>query len=157
VTKFVEAFASKLGESWIEATLTPAFAFWAGGLGAWLWANRSLGGLHRLEAWFMGLDDMTRWVLLVGALLLVFASAVLVQRLTFGVLRVLEGYWPRALNGIRRRLTAARDDRLGRLERKIQELQNKEVLSPNELQELGDWRCSLLALPLTPHFGCPRS
>lgn len=158
MTSFVEAFASKLGEGWFSATLTPAFAFWAGGLGAWLLANRTHEGLHRLQSWFTDLDSVTRWILVIAGLLLVTASAVLAQRLSFGILRQLEGYWPAGFNGIRRRLTAARDRRLTRMEQRIQELQNrndKNEISSDELQELSRLESVLARAPADPTLRMP--
>jgi hypothetical protein len=96
-------------------------------------------------------------VLVIAGLLLVTASAVLVERLSFGILRQLEGYWPAAFNGIRRRLTAAHDRRLTRIEQRIQVLQNRNDKSEmsNELQELSRLEAVLARAPADPTLRMP--
>lgn len=49
LTKFWEGIAGKLAEGWAAAAVTPAFAFWAGGVGLWLWSDQAR--LTRFENW----------------------------------------------------------------------------------------------------------
>jgi hypothetical protein len=110
--------AGKFGERWVAELLSPAFAFWAGGLVAWA----------EPDHW----DDLDRWLrtapvtvavaAAAGSLLLVVVSGRVVQRLTLPVLRLLEGYWPAWLGPLRRALVRARGWRLRRWERRWQAL-----------------------------------
>ncbi|MGB5636651.1 MAG: hypothetical protein WBM86_28265, partial [Waterburya sp.] len=47
-TKFLESLGNKLAERWLSTILTPAFIFWAGGIGAWIWRY----GWFSIETWF---------------------------------------------------------------------------------------------------------
>ena len=47
-TKFLESLGGKLAERWLSTILTPAFIFWGGGLGAWIYRH----GWLSLETWF---------------------------------------------------------------------------------------------------------
>src|SRR5215472_3026100 len=97
------AFWSGLGgefaRQWAARVLTPAFAFWAGGLAAVWWhghgqAVRAHGWAHELSAtatWPRTLPGVIQGLLVVAALLLVAASAVAAERLTLPLLRLLEG------------------------------------------------------------------
>jgi hypothetical protein len=91
---FWSAVSGKLADRW--ATLSaPALVFWLGGLLAWAYSN---GGFHELTVLTHWLDKQTgatQIAVLLVALLSVTASALVVSRLTFPVLRLLEGYWPR--------------------------------------------------------------
>jgi hypothetical protein len=85
----------KLAERWAAVLLSPAFAFWATGAAAWVWtrpeaAERTLDDVARLSS-------LAQAAVSVGVLLVVAASAFVVERLAFPVLRLLEGYWPPAL------------------------------------------------------------
>lgn len=155
MNSLVEAFASKLGGSWLAVVLTPSFLFWLGGLGTWLWAQPDENGYNELRDWFLRQEDVTRWMLVIGGLLLVSTSAIVVSRISFMALRLMEGYWPRFLNGVRARLTTARNARLSRAENRIQELQRKDQLSTNELQELGRLETVWSRAPADPTLRMP--
>jgi hypothetical protein len=103
----LDAFWSGVGEelarTWVARVLTPAFAFWVGGA-ALLWCHlfadevAARGWLATLVASASGLGQLPVLVqgsLVVGGLVLVAASAVVAERLTVPVLRLLEGYWTR--------------------------------------------------------------
>ena len=118
----LEAFWSGLGgefaKQWTLRFFTPAFAFWAAGLSAIWWHQHSTGvhrhGLqHEVSAtatWLHGLPGLAQGLILIGGLLLIAVSAVVADRLTPPLLRLLEGYWshPRWL---RNRLIASRRGR----------------------------------------------
>jgi len=91
--KFWEGVGGKLADRW--ATVAgPALLFWLGGLLAWA---HHAGGLHRLSTptdWLNGQTILTQIAVVLTALLAVLASGMLVDRLTFPTLRLLEGYWP---------------------------------------------------------------
>jgi hypothetical protein len=102
LTKFWEGLGSKLAERWVSQVLTPAFVFWAGGLAAWVWGH--LGDVIRREGWEAALDQAAETLqglptaaqvgLLVAVLLGLVVSAVVAERVTLPLLRLLEGYWP---------------------------------------------------------------
>src|SRR5260221_2586000 len=100
LTKIVDGLSSKLTDQWMVTLLTPAFVFWAGGLLAWVWRF----SWSPQEKWYTGLQPTVQVVILIAAFLLVATSAVVVQRFDRPVLRLLEGYWPRWLGGLRKRL-----------------------------------------------------
>jgi hypothetical protein len=89
-TKFLETLGSKLAQKWVSTILTPAFLFWIGGLGAWIWRN----DWRSLETWLTQPSQAAQMALLVGWLLVILISALLIKRFDLFVLRLLEGYWP---------------------------------------------------------------
>lgn len=124
LTKFFENLGGKLAEQWAATVLTPAFVFWAGGLGAWVWRH----GRTPLEAWvreLSGLSTPAQLALLMGALIVVLASAVIEQRCELGVLRLLEGYWGRRLTRLRQWLVLRQNAKLADLDRRFQTLTKK--------------------------------
>lgn len=97
LTKFSEGLGDKLAERWLSALLTPAFAFWAGGLLAWIWHHDLSTLVQRWE----GLGTLGQVAVIVGALLLVVTSAAAMRRFEGPLLRLLEGYWPSWLDWLR--------------------------------------------------------
>lgn len=96
---FLEGVSSGLADQWIANLLTPAFVFWVGGF---------LAVLDRLGLpWFReslnALSEPQQIGLLIFALLLVTLSSFVMQRFDFGMLRLLEGYWPDWFSGWRDR------------------------------------------------------
>ena len=102
LTKFWEGLGGKLAEQWAGRVLTPAFIFWAGGLAAWVWGN--LGGDIRRKGWKAALDQhdsvlrglpaVVQVSLLIAVLIGLVASALIAERITLPLVRLLEGYWP---------------------------------------------------------------
>jgi hypothetical protein len=103
----LDAFWSGVGEelarTWVARVFTPAFAFWVGGA-ALLWWNAyagevaARGWLATLVASATGIGELpvlVQGAVVMGGLALVAFSAVVAERLTVPVLRLLEGYWPR--------------------------------------------------------------
>ncbi|WP_250565105.1 hypothetical protein [Adonisia turfae] len=88
-TKFIEGVGSKLAEQWVATLLTPAFCFWSGGfflltqLSTWRNIKTSLGKL----------SEPFQIAVLVVCLLIIAASAFIVQHFDLAILRFLEGYW----------------------------------------------------------------
>lgn len=93
IGKFWEAAGGKLADRWVAAC-GPALVFWLGGLLAWVWAGVGGQRLDQVAGWLERGTAPVQLVALVVALLVVVASALLVQRVTLGMLRLLEGYWP---------------------------------------------------------------
>lgn len=102
---FWDAVSGKLADRFVAAS-APALVFWFGGLLSWAYGH---GGLHRLTeppGWLNRQSTPSEIAVIIGVLVGVSASGVIVQRLTAPVLRFLEGYWPRWLAPLRRRLVA---------------------------------------------------
>jgi hypothetical protein len=104
LTTFWQTVGGKLGDRWASVSV-PALIFWLGGLAAWTYHR---GGLHTLASQTRWLNRQTTAVqvtVILTVLLVVAASAVLIDRMTTPVLRLLEGYWPSWTGPLRRRLT----------------------------------------------------
>jgi hypothetical protein len=105
--------SAKLADRFVAAS-APALVFWLGGLLAWLYHE---GDTTRIEAatdWLNKQSGPVQVAALVAVLAAVAGSAIVVQRLTFPALRLLEGYWPRSLAPLRRRLVARERKRVER-------------------------------------------
>ena len=151
MTKFWETLGGKLAEQWVVTLLTPAFVFWIGGIGAWtLYAGRSRfkDALTRITQ----LPESAQVALAIAGLLLVMASAVIVQRFELEALRVLEGYWPRWTRPLRRWLIAKQNKSITRKGARFQALARKNLhnLTPEEREDYAapDWK--LMHVPADP-------
>jgi hypothetical protein len=108
--------SSKVGERWAALLLSPALAFWLGGLLALVYQQGGLigpsSGWAALLHWWSSQPSADQSVVqvaaIVVALLVLAASARIGQALSLPVLRLLEGYWPRWAEIIRRLLVARR-------------------------------------------------
>jgi hypothetical protein len=144
------AFWSNLGgeftRQWAARVLTPAFAFWAGGLAAVWWHMhadrvREQGWTRQLAATAAPVGDLpgvAQGVLVVGGLLLLAVSALVADRLTLPLLRLLEGYWARP-RWARRLLVAYRRALRRRWSERVDALalrQRRGLLSVAEYAEL---------------------
>jgi hypothetical protein len=146
----LSAFWSGLGgefaKQWVARILTPAFAFWGGGLAAVWWHSngrevRSHGWSHALSttaAWLHQLPGVAQGFVVVAGLLLVAVSALAAERLTQPLLRLLEGYgWhPQRL---RDRLIGYRRGRYHHWDEQVERLATRQrlgTLTPEEFFEL---------------------
>jgi hypothetical protein len=146
----LSAFWSGLGgefaKQWVARVLTPAFAFWAGGLAAVWWHSHRLavsarGWSHELSvtaAWLRQLPGLAQGLVVVAGLILVAVSALAAERLTQPLLRFLEGYgWrPRWL---RDRLIGYRRGRYRHWDARVAALATRQrlgILTPEEFFEL---------------------
>jgi hypothetical protein len=144
------AFWSGLGEEfakrWAARVLTPAFAFWAGGLVVLWWHAHAQGveahgWAHELATtttWLRGLPGIAQALLIVVGLILLAASALIAERLTLPLLQLLEGYWPRP-RSVRNVLIAYRRWRRRRWDARVSELAIRQLyggLSAAEYREL---------------------
>jgi hypothetical protein len=101
--KFWSGVGEELARTWLARVLTPAFAFWVGGATLLWWSSHAddvaaRGWLPAIvtSATTLGeLPVLVQGALVVGGLVLVATSAVIAERLTVPVLRLLEGYWTR--------------------------------------------------------------
>jgi hypothetical protein len=139
---FWSGLGGELAKQWTVRILTPAFAFWAGGLAALWWrfhgrGVRASGWAHELTATvtsLRGLSGLAQGLLLVAALLVVAASAVAADRLTLPVLRLLEGYWSRP-RWLRRSLVAYRRWRHRRWATRTDELNRRQRMGELTIDE----------------------
>jgi hypothetical protein len=98
---FWEGVGGKLADRWANVS-APALVFWLGGLLSWAISRGGWGHLTPLTRWLTKLSTVAQIAAVLCALLLVAGSGVVVARLTFPVLRILEGYWPRCFKVLRR-------------------------------------------------------
>lgn len=102
LTKFWETIAVGVGQKWLERIFSPALVFW-------LVAILTYGhqaGFDKLEANIRQWPIVDQILWLIGVLAVVAASASVVESVRLSILRLLEGYWPKTLGGLRRRRTA---------------------------------------------------
>ncbi|HEY9659602.1 MAG TPA: hypothetical protein V6C65_14175 [Allocoleopsis sp.] len=134
-TKFLEGLTGKLAEQWVASLLTPAFAFWLGGFLAWV---QKFGWIE-LQQQFTKLVDLLQVAVLIGILLIITTSAFAIQRFDLAVLRFFEGYWHPWFNPIRRWLIKQQRKQVDRLNKRWEELQQKQGktrLKSEEQEEL---------------------
>lgn len=118
--KFWESIGTKLGERWLAVAL-PALLFWTVGAAAYAHAHGIAGFVHRAES--LQTQPVVLQVLaLVAGLLVIAASAHLVDWLSQPVLRGLQGYWWQSLSRVRRHLTDRQTRRLLPLQDRFDEL-----------------------------------
>jgi hypothetical protein len=140
--EFWGSLGGRLAERWLTQLLSPALAFWVGGLLALAWnyaqkSNQRSGIGSTAETWSDALKDLSilmQGAALLGLLIAVTLSAIAVQGLARPTLRMLAGDWPLWLEVVgapvlraRRRLNARRRERLRKLAAK-----NLSSLSPKE-------------------------
>jgi hypothetical protein len=146
IAAFMSGLGSELSKQWVVRLLTPAFAFWAGGLAVIWWdthaaAVRAHGWASELSSTsgtLRHLPVLAQVIVVVGALALLAASALVAERLTTPVLRLLEGYWYRP-RWLRNRLIAYRRWRRARWGSKVDiyvPLQRLGTLTPVEYADM---------------------
>lgn len=154
LTALWSGLGGELAKQWVARLLTPAFAFWSGGVAA-VWYHEHSADVHS-RGWaaelaatarpLQALPVLGQAVLLLGTLFLLAASALLAERLTTPVLRILEGYWSRP-RWLWRLLVAAHGRPRERWARQVAPLavrQRRGGLSVSEYQQLR----RLLASPI---------
>jgi hypothetical protein len=100
---FWGAVGEKLADRW-AAISAPALVFWVGGVLAWVVGSGGFRALRKPASWLAAQPGPTQIALIIAAALGIAASGLVVSRLTMPVLRLMEGYWPRFLEGARRPL-----------------------------------------------------
>ncbi len=130
LTKFWEGVGESLAEKWLSL-IGPALVFWAGGIYFWVGWDE----LKNLSKDLVALDVIQQIALLVGLFLLLSASATLIQRLSFPLLRLLEGYWAFPFHWLAVLLTKWQKFWIKRLEKRWQRLIKKRSESDLSLLE----------------------
>jgi len=126
LTAFWSGLGDEFAKRWATRILTPAFAFWAGGLVVLWWHAHARGvqehgWAHELSVtttWLRGLPGVAQAALVVVGLILLTASALIAERLTMPLLQLLEGYWPRP-QWVRNQLIAYRRWRRRRWDKRV--------------------------------------
>jgi hypothetical protein len=103
--KFWEGVGSKLADRW-AAISVPALVFWLGGLLSWTLSHGGWSHLAASTHWLTSLSAVGQLTVALTVLLAVAGSGLIVIWLTFPVLRILEGYWPRYCRMLRRLIIA---------------------------------------------------
>ncbi|MEU1183846.1 hypothetical protein ABZ464_40730 [Streptomyces sp. NPDC005820] len=97
--------AGSIADRW-AAQSASALVFWLGGLLIWTIGHGGLNGMQNAAAAISQQPTAAQVAAVVAALALVGLSGLVVRLVTLPVLRLLEGYWPKPLAGVRRRLVA---------------------------------------------------
>ncbi len=145
-TKFLDGLSGKLAERWVANLLTPAFVFWAGGFVAGILKF----GWQDFYTALNQLSEPQQIALLIFSLLIVVTSAFVIERFDFGVLRLLEGYWPRWLRPLRRWLIKQQHKHNTKAETKWNKLFAKretQGLTPDEEEDLAQLEAELKRFP----------
>lgn len=124
MTKFTEGIGGKLAESWVAALLLPPSFFCAAGVSAYLFRHgwvRFAGQFDR----FTRLPQVTQVAVVIGGLLLLMLSGGIAQQLTWPLLRLLEGYWPRPLSSVVLWMTRRQERRMRTQKQRWQELSRR--------------------------------
>jgi hypothetical protein len=124
MTKLLEGFAGELAKTWWLRVLSPAFVFWSIGVLAATGRLKSIDAFQKSLDSFVFAQSEAKWiVILISALVLVAASAWLVDQTTLTIIRVLEGYWWN-LFGLWKRWVAAKQARFDHEEKRWVALSN---------------------------------
>ncbi|MFI6299053.1 hypothetical protein ACIBEJ_46210 [Nonomuraea sp. NPDC050790] len=149
----------KVADRWATLLLSPVLAFWGGGLLAWVWSHGGFGGAasgwtaleRQWRQAFATATPVAEVALIVVALLVVAASARLVESLTLPALRVLEGYWPPWAGPLRTALVRARGRRIDRDAERWRALAVRQAeLSPAERSRYARLDARRAAVPPLP-------
>jgi hypothetical protein len=124
-SKLLESFGGKFAEQWVTTLLTPAFAFWAGGLIALIQRQ----GWQSLTQQFSQHPEPLQIAILISCFCAIALSAFIVQRFDLTVLRFLEGYWHPWLLPLQKRLTRREKIRLHKIETRLEVLAQRNITS----------------------------
>jgi hypothetical protein len=145
IAAFWSGLGGEIAKQWAARVLSPALAFWTGGLALVWWSVHGDGvGRHGWAAELRTtahplaqLPTAGQIVVIVGALVLVAASAAVAERLTLPLLKLLEGYWSRPA-WLRRQLVDYRRRRRRRWGAEVERLRIREARGDLSLAELAE-------------------
>jgi hypothetical protein len=142
--KILEGAGGKIAENWFPTLLSSPFLFWAGGLVITL---QKFGWRSALD-WLGQQPEPIQLGVLVVGLGGAIASAFLVERFEFAILRGLEGYWHPLFEPLRKRCIQHYQRHQHRLEADLKRLWTKAPRSPEDDRELHRIHLELDILPL---------
>ena len=148
---FWENVVRGIAQRWTDRLLSPALAFWLAG--AYLYGQGK--GWRAVAKALESMPAPLQVLVLVVALLVVASSAAVVEALQEGMLRFMEGYWPRRLNPLWRRCVRRQEKHRQRIREKLDALAKRwSHLAPEEVQEYArldaERRAYPRILPLLP-------
>lgn len=150
--KFWESLGENAAGEWVKQIFGPAFLFWAGGLGMYVLKN----GWQDLWQRLSGLQVYEQSALLILVLLLLIFSSLMMKRLSFSILRLLEGYWPWPLRWLAGLFAGLQKWLFERRERRWNELKGKQgTLSFREERELVELEMTIHYFPAHPKDAQP--
>lgn len=152
-SKFLEGMTGKVAEQWVANLLTPALAFWLGGLATCIYHF----GWNHLKDWVLQQPQSFQVGLLVVGLVVIVTSAAIVQRFDRVMLRFLEGYWPRWMRRLCRVCIQRYVDRWKQNLQRWNDLYGKgeDHLTPEELNEYTQLDWSIVHSPSKPNQFMP--
>lgn len=152
-SKFLEGMTGKVSEQWVTNLLTPAFAFWLGGLAAGIYHF----GCAPLKTWALQQPQPVQVGLLIVGLIVIVTSAAVAQKFDRPMLRFLEGYWPRWMKTLRRIRTQRYVNQWQQQQQRWGELYGKgeTALSAEELNEYAKLDWQLMHSPSQPNQFMP--
>jgi hypothetical protein len=118
---FWSSLGSTLTQRWVSGA-GPAVVFWVGGILAWMLSRGGWVALDQPATWLAARPAPVQLAIIILGLLAATASALVVERTTLPVLRLLQGYWNWPLSGLRERLRARVERRASRHQRRWEEL-----------------------------------
>ena len=146
LTDFLTELTKDLPGKWLERLFGPAFLFWAGGL-------LLVVGSQGLATWWqylLTLPALAQVGWLLAALLVLNASAAVMERLRLPLLRLLEGYWPWPLRLLEKPLIALVRRRVQRQRERwsaLMQQRESQSLTPAERMELARLEQARLDFP----------
>jgi hypothetical protein len=142
LTAFWSGLGGEFAKQWATRILSPALAFWTAGLALVWWSGH--GNRVQRHGWSVELNATAapleqlpaaaQILLIVGALMLIAASALIVERLTLPALKLLEGYWSRPA-WLRAQLVRYRRWRRRRWATTVEDLRRREARGDLSLAE----------------------
>jgi len=153
LTKFWESLGEGLSEKWLTL-LGPSLVFWTGGLFLTFgWKNVGVW-----SSWLLGLAVAQQLLVLIGSLVLLMASGAFFQRMSYHVLRLLEGYWNSPFIWLKKLLIKRQKSLVGRWELQWQGLAQKRSspgLSAEEANRIQELESNLHYVPSDPNDYMP--
>lgn len=139
--KFFETIGEELAKRWLDYLFGPAFLFWAGGMGLYIWQK----GWEALRVTWQGWEIYQQATAVLIALLVVFISSLAMQAVKLPIIRFLEGYWPWPLNYLASYIVSRKKKTFNEQYKVLRQLMQKEknkAITPEEqdrLSQLEDW------------------
>jgi hypothetical protein len=139
--KFFETMGQELAKRWLDYLFGPAFLFWAGGMGLYIWKL----GWDAIKVTWQSWEIYQQVTAILAALLVVFVSSLAIRAVQLPVIRILEGYWPWPLNNIASYIVSKNQKKFAEQYKALRELKQKEKdkpITPEEqdrLFQLEDW------------------